>query len=267
MIEQANQGQSRGSGPPPDTALRGFRAYAGGMILSWPLCTSSELAQVLRPGGNLRPDSALRSLRCKGLAAEPVTVIPRSGQRAHGKVVWYSSLMLDVARLVRVGDHGTASSAHREASRLADQRAAQFVADWLAEHSGPDPDPAQLDADTGGALTRLATLTASARQRLLPRLGIEAVVGRVHELDDSTAIIVDEDGRRHVIPAPASAASDWTGAFVTADYELLGEGVTTVWVRAAFDAEADPNERVPGGPHILTPTERDRLARPVASAR
>jgi len=237
------------------------------VILAWPLCTSSELAQVLRPGGHLRSDSALRALRDKGLAAQPVTVVPRSGQRAHGRVVWYSSLMLDVARLVRMGDGEAAASAHTEASRLAGHRATQFVADWLVEHSGPDPDPAQLDAETGGALTRLATLTVSARQRLLPRLGLETTVGRVDELADSTAIVIDEGGRRHTIPTPASEAGEWSGALVTADYELLGEGVMTVWVRPAFDADADPDERVPGGPHILTPTERHRLARPVETSR
>lgn len=75
--------------------------YAVAMILAWPLTTSTELAQVLRPGGRLRPDSALRSLRDKGLAAEAITVVPRSGRGAHGKVVWYSSLMIDVARLLR----------------------------------------------------------------------------------------------------------------------------------------------------------------------
>ena len=235
------------------------------MILAWPLCTSTELAQVLRPGGHLRPDSALRTLRDKGLAAEPVTVVPRSGRRARGRVVWYSSLMLDVARLVRIGDEDTASTVHAEATRLAGHRAAQFIADWLVADGGPDPDPAHLDADTGGALTQLATLTASARQRLLPRLHVESITGHVDEYADSTAIVVDENGRRHPIPAPASAGGKWSGAVVAADFEVLGEGATTVWVRPAFDAEADPNERVPGGPHILTPAERDRLAHPVAT--
>lgn len=148
------------------------------MILPWPLTTSTELAQVLRPGGHLRPDSALRALRGKGLAAKAITVVPRSGRGAHGKVVWYSSLMIDVARLVRNERLEAARAAHAEASRLAGHRSARFVAEWLAEHGGPDPDPAVLEEDTGGALSRLATLTASARQRLLPDLGIATFAGR-----------------------------------------------------------------------------------------
>jgi hypothetical protein len=55
-----------------------------------------------------------------------------------------------------------------EVTRLAGHRSARFVAEWLAEHGGPDADPSMLDAATGGALTRLATLTASTRQLLLP---------------------------------------------------------------------------------------------------
>ncbi|MFV0317240.1 MAG: hypothetical protein ACK5O2_09820, partial [Microthrixaceae bacterium] len=82
------------------------------MILAWPLATSTELAQVLRPGGHLRPDSALRALRDKGLAPEAITIVPRSGRGAHGKVVWYSSLMTDVARLVRNDRFDAALAAH-----------------------------------------------------------------------------------------------------------------------------------------------------------
>lgn len=239
----------------------------GYMYLAFPLCTSREMAQVLRPGGHLRPDSALRTLRDKGLAAEPVTVVPRSGRHAHGRVVWYSSLMLDVARLVRTGDEDTATRARAAASALAAQRAARFVADWLVQHSGPDPDPAQLDAATGGALTRLALLTTSARQELLPRLGIDSIIGRVDEITHTTANVVDNDDRRHAITIPATTATTWVGAVVAVDLEVLGEGAITVWVRPAFDSDADPNDRIPGGPHVLTPAERQRLAPPVASAR
>lgn len=92
------------------------------MILAWPLTTSTELAQVLRPGGHLRPDSALRSLRDKGFAAEAITVVPRSGRGAHGKVVWYSSLMIDIARLVRNERFDAARATHDEATRLAGHR-------------------------------------------------------------------------------------------------------------------------------------------------
>ncbi|MEJ7584208.1 MAG: hypothetical protein WKF43_09005 [Acidimicrobiales bacterium] len=90
--------------------------------------------------------------------------------------------MLDVARLVRADDLDAAREAHAVATRLATHRSARFVAEWLAEHGGPDPDPALLDAETGGALTRLATLTASARARLQPELGIDAFTGRVADV-------------------------------------------------------------------------------------
>jgi len=57
------------------------------MILPWPLTTSAELAQVLRPGGHLRPDCALRTLRDNGLAAQPISVVPRS---TRGRTVEWS---------------------------------------------------------------------------------------------------------------------------------------------------------------------------------
>lgn len=237
------------------------------MILAWPLTTSTELAGVLRPGGHLRADSALRSLRDKGLAAEPITVVPRSGRGADGRVVWYSSLMVDVARLVRAGDLATAESAHAAATKLAGHRAAKFVAEWLAGHGGPDPDPAEIDLGTGGALTRLATLTASARGRLLPDLRIDTFAGRVADLSGRVAFVVDEEGRSLPIPAPPGSPMAWAGALVVVDTEELSAGATAVWIRPAFDPEAALNERVPGGPHLLTPAERERLSRSVAASR
>lgn len=237
------------------------------MILAWPLTTSSELAGVLRPGGHLRADSALRALRDKGVPAEPISVVPRSGRGADGRVVWYSSLMVDVARLVRVGDLTTAGVAHAAAAKLARHRSAGFVAEWLAERGGPDPDPAEVDRGTGGALTRLATLTASARARLLPDLRIDTFAGRVADVSGRVAFVVDEDGRSLPIPAPSGSPMAWAGALVVVDTEVLWGGATATWVRAAFDPAADPNERVPGGPRLLTPAERERLSRPVATTR
>ncbi len=236
------------------------------MILAWPLTTSTELAQVLRPGGHLRPDSALRSLRDKGLPAEAITVVPRSRRGAHGKVVWYSSLMIDVARLLRSERFDAARRVHTEATRLAGHRSARFVADWLVEHGGSDPDPAMLDEATGGALTRLATLTGAARQRLLPDLAVATFTGRVTDVSGRVAYVLDGEGQSRPIPAPSEPSTDWSGALVTVDTEDLPGGATTIWVRAAFDPEADPNERVPGGPRLLTPAERERLGRPVTAA-
>lgn len=236
------------------------------MILAWPLTTSTELAQVLRPGGHLRPDSALRTLRENGLPAELISVVPRSERGAHGRVVWYSSLMIDVARLLRVGNRETAAAVHGEATRLAAHRSAHFVAEHLLE-VGPDRDTALLDAETGGALTRMATLTASARKKYLGDLGVETFVGRVGDVSGQVAVVVADDGRTLTIPSSATSPSPWSGAFVSVDTELLAEGVTTVWVRSAFASDADPNARVPGGPHLLSTTERERLDRPLTPAR
>lgn len=237
------------------------------MILLWPLTTSVELAEVLRPGGHLRADSALRALRDKGVAAHPITVVPRSGRGADGRVVWYSSLMVDVARLVRAGDHATAEATHAQAAKLANHRAAAFVAEWLAQHGGPDPDPAEVDLGTGGALTRLATLTASARARLMPDLRIDTFAGRVADVSAGVAFVVDDEGRSLPLPAPSHSPIARAGTLVVVDTEELSIGATTVWVRPAFDPAADLNERVPGGPVLLTPAERERLSRPVASSR
>jgi hypothetical protein len=221
----------------------------------------------MRPGGHLRPDSALRTLRERGLAAEPITVVPRSGRGAHGRVVWYSSLMLDVARLVRTGDDSTAGDAHAAATRLASHRSARFVAEWLVANGDPDPDPAALDVDTGGALTRLATLTASAREKLLRRLAVRSLIGRVAEVSETSASVVVDGGQLFSIPAPAVSWASWKQALVSVDIEEMPGGATTIWVRPAFDSDADPHQRVPGGPHILTPAERERLVEAVASTR
>lgn len=220
---------------------------------------------MLRPGGHLRPDSALRSLRDNGLAAEPITVVPRSSRGAHGRVVWYSSLMLDVARLVRIGNDDAARDAHVAATKLASHRSARFVADCLAAGT-PDPDPAAVDAETGGALSRLATLTESARGRVAG-LGVETFAGRVADVSGRVAFVVDDEGRTLPIPTPASTPSPWAGSLVSVDTELFDGGATTIWIRPAFDPDADPNERVAGGPHVLTPAERERLATPALSAR
>ncbi len=234
------------------------------MMLSWPLTTSIELAQVLRPGGHLRPDSALRTLREHELAAEPISVVPRAGRGANGRVVWYSSLMLDVVRLHRVGDETTARAMHRSATALAGQRATRAVAESLLR-AGPDPDPAALDAETGGAFTRLALLTASAREQHRSELGVETFVGRVADIAGRVAFIVDDHGRRLPIPAPSSSPRPWT-PLVSVDTELLTGGATTIWVRPAFDADGDPNARVPGHGHLLSPDERERVRRLVATA-
>lgn len=229
------------------------------MILPWPLTTSGELAAVLRPGGSLRPDSALRTLRERGLRAHPITFFLRSERGAQGRVVWYSALMLDVCRLVRRGDEETAAAAHAAADRMASHRAAHFVTEWIAERGGVDPDPTALDTDTGGALTRLATLTASARLDLGPALGVASFAGRVRGTSGKVALVVSDDGSAVSIPSPRSE-TEWANTPVVIDFEDLGDGNGTFWLRTAFDMAADVNERVPGGTHLLTQAERNRLA-------
>jgi hypothetical protein len=174
--------------------------------------------------------------------------------------------MVDVARLVRTENVEAARAEHEAATELAGHRSAHFVAEWLAHHGGPDPDPAVVDAETGGALTRLAMLTASARNRLLPQLNVESFAGRVTDVSERVALVLDEQGRSLSIPAPAQPSVEWGGALVIVDTEHMTGGASTIWVRPAFDPDADPNERVPGGPHLLSAAERERLSRPVASA-
>lgn len=238
------------------------------MILSWPLCTSDELASTLRPGGHIRPDSALRTLRDRAVPAEPITVVPRSGRRAHGRSVWYSALMLDVARLVRIGDVERAAELHREATRIADQRAIHFVAEWLVEHSGARLDLAKLDSECGGALTRVATLTMSTRQQLLPDEHAQSILGIVETSTGREITLVDNAGARHSIPVADNVTTRYPpGKAVAIDIDALDAGSVTIRVRPAFVADRDPNTRVPGSPHLLRSDERTRTAHPLTSAR
>lgn len=231
------------------------------MILPWPLTTSVELAQVLRPGGHLRPDSALRTLRENGLAAEPISVVPRSKHGAHGRVVWYSSLMIDVVRLFRVGDESTAAALAASANELAGKRAAHFVAEHLLG-AGEEPDPAVLDAETGGALTRLGLLTAAIRQDHRAALGVDSFTGRVVESSSRGAVVAADDGRELTIPGGAGHA---VGDLVVVDTEILAGG-TTIWVRRAFETEIDPQGSIAGGARLLTAAERARIERQLTSA-
>lgn len=237
------------------------------MILPWPLTTSAELAQVLRPGARLRSDSALRALREKGLTATPITVVPRSDRGARGRAVWYSSLMLDVARLVRAGDVATAGEIHAAAQKLAQHRAAGFVADWIARHRDDEPDPMEVDADTGGALTRLGLLTASARAKFADRLRVETFAGRVINASERVAFILDDEGRSLQIPTTGSSSMTRAESLVVVDTERLDSAATTIWVRPAFDPDADPNARVPGSARLLAAAEQQSLVRSAASAR
>lgn len=236
------------------------------MILRWPLTTSTEIAHVLRPGSDLRPDSALRALRDKGWAAAPISVVPRSHRGAHGRAVWYSTLALDAARSARLDDEKAALALHVASHRLAAHRSARAVAELLLR-AGPHPDPAALDEASGGALTRLATLTESARRKQAAHLGVQTVTGRISRTDGHSATVVGEDGTELSLPRTGDLASVEVGALLSVDVEPLPGGSTTLWVRAAFDSDADPHARRPSGIHLLSPAERDRLDPPVTATR
>lgn len=233
------------------------------VILPSPLATSAEIAAVLRPGGRLRPDSALRTLRENGLGGVGVSIVARAESAARGRSVWYSSLMLDVARLYRRGDVDAASVVLGQANELVTHRAARFVSEGLAA-SGSVPEGAELDALTGGALSRFALLTASRREQLAPRLQVRCstgtVVGRVGEL----AVVETEDGLRLGIPVPAEPASlGALGAHVAVDAETLDGRSSFMWVRPAMQLQGDRHVRVPGKPRLLTGDERRRFDRDV----
>lgn len=234
-----------------------------GVILPFPLTTSAEIAAVLRPGGRLRPDSALRTLRDNGLGGVGVTIVPRAQRAARGRSVWYSSLMLDVARLYRRGDVDGASVVLQQANELVGHRAARFIAEGLAA-AGSVPDATELDALTGGALSRLALLTASRREKLASRLQVRCstgtVVGRVGEL----AVVETEDGLRLGVPAlvePAGLGA--LGAHVAVDAETLDGRSSFMWVRPALQPQGERHARVPGKPRLLTGDERRRFDRDV----
>lgn len=234
------------------------------MILPFPLATSGEIAAVLRPGAGLRPDSALRTLRENNLAGVALSVVPRTSSAAHGRAVWYSSLMLDVARLYRWHDLDAAAEVLVQANELASHRAATFVAEALRD-AGLDPDARELDAASGGALSRLALLTESRRNKLGSLLRIRrstgTIVGRMGEL----AIVEAEDGLRLGVPAPSpeQATLGNVGASVAVDAEQLDPRSSVLWVRPGFEAQGDQHARVQGLPRLLTEDEGRRIARDV----
>ena len=233
------------------------------VILPFPLATSADIAAVLRPGGRLRPDSALRTLRENGLGGVGVSIVTRAESAARGRSVWYSSLMLDVARLYRRGDVDSASVVLGQANELVAHRAARSVWEGLAA-SGPAPDGAEVDVLTGGALSRLALLTASRREQLASRLEVRCSTGTVVGLVGELAVVETEDGLRLGIPVPAEPATlGALGAHVAVDAESLDGRSSFMWVRPAMELQGDRHGRVPGKPRLLTGDERHRFDRDV----
>lgn len=202
-------------------------------------------------------------MRENRLGGVGLSVVTRAESAARGRSVWYSSLMLDVARLYRRGDVDTASVVLGQANELIAHRAARFVSEGLVT-SGSVPDGAELDALTGGALSRFALLTASRREQLASRLQVRCstgtVVGRVGDL----AVVETEDGLRLGIPVPAEPASlGALGAHVAVDAETLDGRSSFMWVRPAMQLEGDRHGRVPGKPRLLAGDERRRFDRDV----
>ena len=234
------------------------------MILPFPLATSEEIAGVLRPGGGLRSDSALRTLRENGLAAPQMSVVPRSGGADRGRMVWYSSLMLDVARFHRWRDHEGARSALKAASEMSRHRSSMHVIAALLDGE-LEPGPGRLDEATGGALSRLALLSESRRQGLsgIGRLGRST--GVVVDRSNGLAIVDTGEAARLGVPAPPveQARLGAIGSLVAVELERLDDRSSFVWVRPAFEASSDPHSRVPGPPHLLSEVQRRRIERDV----
>ena len=234
------------------------------MILPFPLATSAEIAGVLRPGTGLRPDSALRTLRENHLAGAQVSVVPRAAGAARGRAVWYSALMLDVARLYRWHDREAAREILTKADELASSRAAHFLAEHLSGAT-VEPTAAELDRLTGGALSRLALLTESVRRQTEGRLRVRHSTGTIIGHEGDLAIVETEEGVRLGVPCPRteSANAGAVGTKVAIDAEQLDTRSSCVWVRAAFEASTDRHARVPGSPRLLTEEERRHVARDV----
>lgn len=228
-------------------------------MLPFPLATSHEIAAVLRPGAGLRPDSALRTLRKHGLGGRSVAVVPRTGTGAAGRAVWYSSLMIDVARLYRWRDLDAARQVLVAADGLILHRAVRFLAEGLAG-AGHELDLVALDAATGGALSRLALLTESRRSQLDSVLRVRRSIGTVVGRAGDLAVITTEDGLRVGVPAPVGPATPSAdGSGIALDVERFDDRSSFMWVRPAFEPAPDQHDRVPSRYRLLTDGER-RLA-------
>lgn len=228
------------------------------MILALPLISSEDVAAALRPGGILRADSALRTLRENGVAAPQMSVVPRSGRTVRGRIVWYSSLMLDVARSHRWHDREGAAKALMAAAELSQHRSALHVMEMLSIE--PDAEPHRLDQVTGGALTRLAVLTESRRQGLPGREREGHSTGVVVDRIDGLAIVDTGEATRLGVSTPVEPTQvAAVGSLVAVEIERFDNGSSFVTVRPAFEASPDSHSRVPGTPHLLSESRRRRI--------
>lgn len=217
------------------------------MILPSPLVTSSAIARVLRPGARARPDSALKTLQRNGLDGRLISVVQRSGPTARGRSVYYSALMLDVARSFRRGDLTTAHRARDAGDRLVAGRPARFVAEALT--AKPDARLDQLDQVAGGAVTRLALLTEAARRDLYDpdELPIRWS-GTVASVTDGLTTLRTSNGSLIAVPGPLPV-----GMTVVVDTERTEDQVI-LDVRSGLQPRSDRNSLTPAEPVLLDPS-------------
>jgi hypothetical protein len=177
-------------------------------------------------------------------------------------VVWYSALVLDVARLLRWGDRRQAAVVLEAANELMAGRAAAFVAESLGEvHPEAGGDLAEMDEATGGALSRLALLTEGMRRRAPIGERLRSEFGTIIDVTESYATTVTEDGVKLALPMPSGEDRVWStvGAVVAVDYEI-SEGLSMLtWVRPALALSMSEGGRTPVEPVLLNAEERTRL--------
>ncbi len=244
-----------------DHADRSVR-YPSRVICPFPLVSSAEIAGVLRPGSSLSSSSALRTLRDNGLQPASCVVVPRSRSGARGRVVWYSALVLDVARLLRWGDRAQAGSVLRVANELMTGRAAAFVAESLGDaQAGPGADLGELDEATGGALSRLALLTESERRRAPLGERVRTQLATILGVTGAYATAVTDDGLKLGLPVATHGDLVFpaVGEVVAVDYEAGGDRSTLAWVRSAVVVSVGRDGRIPVEPSFLSAEERSRL--------
>jgi hypothetical protein len=222
------------------------------VILPSPFVTSEAIASVLRPGAKIHPDSALKTLQRNGLNGHAVSVVQRSGATARGRAVFYSALMLDVARHYRRGDIPAARRARDAGDQLVSGRPARFVAEALA--ADLDASLEHLDQVSGGAMSRLAFLTEARHLEAYKSADVPIRwAGTVVDSSDGVTTIRTSDGPNVAIPGTLPK-----GTPVVVDIER-SDAQAILAVRAGLKTTQDPNSRTPSEPIFLTRDDRETL--------
>lgn len=176
--------------------------------------------------------------------------------------MWYSALMLDVARLLRWGDRGKALAVLEAADELMAGRASVFVAESMGDrHVDAGSGAVELDKATGGALSRLALLTESARRRAPTGDRLRSVVGTILDVTGAYATALTEDGFKLGLPLGSRGDRVFParGAVVAVDYETSKGSFILSWIRPGLVLSVDSDGRVPVQPFLLSGEERARL--------